>query len=295
MAVDPLVTVEWLKDHLGDPDVRPVDVRWYLTERGRGRAEYDEGHVPGAAFMDVDDDLSAPRGQGPGRHPLPSPEAFAAAAGRAGIGPNTYVVAYDSAGGAYAARLWWLLRYFGHERASLLDGGWPAWQAAGYPVERAAPTIAAAEFIPIAHPEMVVDAATVDQLRRDSRALILDARANERYEGRVEPIDPQAGHIPGARSAPYAGNLAAGGRMKLPDELRNRYIDLGADAARSIVCYCGSGVTAAHTAFALHLAGRTDALIYEGSWSDWSSDPTRPVASGPEPGIEGGITVQRFD
>ena len=295
MAVDPLVTVEWLKDQLGNPDVRPVDARWYLTERGRGRDEYNAGHIPGAAYMDVDDDLSAPRGQGPGRHPLPSPEAFAAAAGRAGIGPSTHVVAYDSAGGAYAARLWWLLRYFGHESVSLLDGGWPAWQAAGGPIERAIPEIAPAAFTPLPHPEMVVDAAAVDRLRRDPRALILDARANERYEGRIEPIDPQAGHIPGARSAPYAGNLAADGRMKLPDELRSRYIDLGADAAQTIVCYCGSGVTAAHDAFALYLAGRADALIYEGSWSDWSSDPTRPVATGPEPGIEGGISVQKFD
>lgn len=287
MAVDLLVTVEWLKDRLGDPSVRPVDVRWYLAERGRGRAEYDGGHIPGAAFMDVDDDLSAPRGQGPGRHPLPDPAAFAAAAGRAGIGPDTHVVAYDAAGGAYAARLWWLLRYFGHERVSLLDGGWPAWSAAGQPIERDAPAMTPATFLALPHPDLVVDAGAVDALRRDPRTLLLDARATERYEGRVEPIDPQPGHIPSARSAPYAGNLRDG-FLKRPDELRERYLDLGADAARAIVCYCGSGVTAAHTIFALHLAGRDDALLYEGSWSDWSGDPARPVATGPEAGLPGG-------
>ena len=135
---------------------------------------------------------------------------------------------------------------------------------------------------PVPHPEMVLDAGAIEQLRRNPRALLLDARANERYEGRVEPIDPQAGHIPGARSAPYAGNLRDDGRMKSPAELRDRYLALGADAADRIACYCGSGVTAAHDIFALYLAGRTDALLYEGSWSDWSSDPARPIATGPE-------------
>jgi thiosulfate/3-mercaptopyruvate sulfurtransferase len=278
-----LVSTEWLAARLEDPAVRPVDVRWYLTEPTKGRAEYAQAHIPGAPFMDMESDLASPRGQGPGRHPLPTPEAFAAAAGRAGIGDETHVVAYDSSGGAAAARLWWLLRYFGHQRVSLLDGGWPAWQAAGYPAETSAPAIAQASFTAAPQPDMVVDAGAVDRLRRDPRVLLLDARANERYEGRVEPIDSQAGHIPGARSAPFAGNLRDDGHMKTADELRDRYLTLGADAAEQIVCYCGSGVTAAHDILALHLAGRTDALLYEGSWSDWSSDPARPVATGPEP------------
>lgn len=284
MTVDPLVSAEWLASRLGDPNVRPVDVRWYLTEPGRGRADYEAGHIPGAPYLDVDGDLAAPRGSGPGRHPLPTPERFAAAAARAGIGPDTHVVAYDASGGAYAARLWWLLRYFGHTRVSVLDGGWPAWQAGGYPTDLAAPAVAPAEFVAVPQPNMVVDADAVDQLRRRERALLLDARATERYEGRAEPIDSQAGHIPGARSAPYAGNLRADGTLKPADELRERYLALGADAAEQVVCYCGSGVTAAHTIFALHLAGRDDGLLYEGSWSDWSSDPTRPVATGGEPG-----------
>jgi thiosulfate/3-mercaptopyruvate sulfurtransferase len=291
MSVEPLVTAAWLNDHLGDPHISVIDVRWYLTEPGRGKAEYTEAHIPGAAFMDMEADLSAPRGQGPGRHPIPAPEHFAAAAARAGIGLDTHVIAYDASGGSAAARLWWLLRYFSHERVSLLDGGWPAWQAAGYPTERVAPIIAPAAFVAVPRPDMVVDAAAVDALRRNPRVLLLDARATERYEGRVEPIDPQAGHIPGARTAPYAGNLREDGTLKAPDELRDRYLDFGADAAATIVCYCGSGVTAAHDVLALYLAGRTDALLYEGSWSDWSSDPIRPIATGPEPGLEGGIGI----
>jgi thiosulfate/3-mercaptopyruvate sulfurtransferase len=277
-----LVSVEWLAERLSDPTVRPIDTRWYLTEPGRGRAEYEQMHIPRAVFMDIDDDLAAPRGQGPGRHPLPAPEVFAAAAERAGIGDETHVVAYDASGGAYAARLWWLLRYFGHTRVSLLDGGWPAWRAAAYPTEAGAVTLPRARFIAVPQAELVVDATTIDRLRRDPRALVLDARANERFEGRVEPIDPQAGHIPGARSAPYQGNLRDDGRMKSRDDLRNRYLALGADVATQIACYCGSGVTAAHNLFALHLIGRVDALLYEGSWSDWSSDPARPIATGPE-------------
>ena len=286
MMTEPLVSPEWLAAHLDDPQVQPVDVRWYLTERGRGRAEYEVAHIPGASFLDVDDDLAAPRGQGPGRHPLPSPEAFAAVARRAGIGRDSHVVAYDASGGAYAARLWWLLRYFGHDRVSLLDGGWPAWQAAGYPSESGAAAATPGDFAPAPHSEMLLDAAAVDRLRHDPRALLLDARASERYEGRVEPIDPQAGHIPGARSAPYAENLRGDSRMKSTEELRARYHALGADTAERIACYCGSGVTAAHNIFALLLAGRADALLYEGSWSDWSSDPDRPIATGPD--VEGG-------
>jgi thiosulfate/3-mercaptopyruvate sulfurtransferase len=283
----PLVSAAWLAGRLNDPAVRPVDVRWYLTERGKGRAEYETAHIPGASFMDVDDDLAAPPGQGPGRHPIPAPEVFAAAAARAGIDDETHVVAYDASGGAYAARLWWLLRYFGHAHVSLLDGGWPAWRAAGYPIEAGGAAIPPGLFTAVPHPELVVDAAAVERLRRDPRTLLLDARATERYEGRVEPIDPQAGHIPGARSAPYAGNLRDDGTMKSAAELRDRYLALGADAAEQIVCYCGSGVTAAHTLFALHLAGRIDALLYEGSWSDWSSDRARPIATGAEDGTTG--------
>jgi thiosulfate/3-mercaptopyruvate sulfurtransferase len=281
MSISSLVSTEWLAQQLAI--CRVVDVRWYLTEPGRGRAEYLAAHVPGAVYMDIDVDLSGPKGSGPGRHPLPSPAAFAAAAGRAGIGPETHVVAYDGVGGAYAARLWWLLHSNGHERVSLLDGGWPAWVAAGYPTETGETTPAPALFTARPNSNVTVDAAAVDAMRRDPHALVLDARAAERYEGRQEPIDPRAGHIPGAKSAPFAGNLRPDGTLLSPDELRARYDALGANEATTIVCYCGSGVTATHTIFALRLAGR-EALLYGGSWSDWSSDPNRPVAIGTEPG-----------
>jgi thiosulfate/3-mercaptopyruvate sulfurtransferase len=165
----------------------------------------------------------------------------------------------------------------------VLDGGWEAWLAGGYPTESGEVSAALTVFTPRPRPELVVDAAAVEVLRRDPRALLLDARAPERYAGRVEPIDPKAGHIPGARSAPYRGNLAPDGTLLPPEALRARYAALGADRAERIVCYCGSGVSAAHNILALHLAGRTDALLYEGSWSDWCSDPARPVAVGPRP------------
>lgn len=276
----PLVSAEWLHDHITDPLVRVVDVRWYLTEPARGRAEYQESHIPGAAFVDLETELSSPRGQGPGRHPLPTPEAFRAVMERAGISNDTVVIAYDSSGGSAAARLWWLLRYFGHSQVALLNGGWQAWNAAGYPTTAEVPSFAAAQFTPTPQPDMLVDADAVERLRNTPGTLLLDARATERYEGRVEPIDPKAGHIPGARSAPFAGNLNADGTLKSADELRERYNALGAAQAEQIVCYCGSGVTAAHDVLALYLAGYSDAKLYEGSWSDWSSDPSRPVATG---------------
>ncbi len=280
----PLVSAEWLHDHITDPQVRVVDVRWYLTEPARGRVEYQESHIPGAAFVDLETELSSPRGQGPGRHPLPTPEAFRAVMERAGISNDTVVIAYDSSGGSAAARLWWLLRYFGHSQVALLNGGWQAWNAAGYPTTAEVPSFAAAQFTPTPQPDMLVDADAVERQRNTPGTLLLDARATERYEGRIEPIDPKAGHIPGARSAPFAGNLNADGTLKSANELRERYNALGAAQAEQIVCYCGSGVTAAHDVLALYLAGYSDAKLYEGSWSDWSSDPSRPVATGEDTG-----------
>jgi thiosulfate/3-mercaptopyruvate sulfurtransferase len=277
-----LVSADWLRPKLSDPALRVVDVRWYLAEPGRGRAEYLAGHIPGAVYLNIDSDLSAPQGQGPGRHPLPSAADFAATAGRAGIDAGTHVVAYDASGGAAAARLWWLLRYFGHAAVSLLDGGWPAWLAAGGASEPGEVDVAPALFEARPNPALVVDAAAVERLRDDRAVLLLDARATERYEGRMEPIDPRAGHIPGALSAPFAENLGPDGRFLPRDVLAARYAALGAGAAEQVVCYCGSGVTAAHNLLAMHLAGY-EGLLYEGSWSDWSADPARPAAIGSEP------------
>jgi thiosulfate/3-mercaptopyruvate sulfurtransferase len=197
---------------------------------------------------------------------------------RAGVGSDTHVVAYDDRGGATAARLWWLLRYFGHEQVSLLDGGIVQWIAEGRPLETAAPRIAPSAFIAHPHPERVMDKHAVNRLRGDVRALLLDARVPERYRGEIEPIDARAGHIPGAKNAPLAGNLRSATDLRfLPAEaLRARYEALGAGKAERIVAYCGSGINASQTVFALHVAGFGNALLYEGSWSDWSRDAQLP-------------------
>ena len=279
-----LVTADWLAAHLGDPQVRVVDVRWYLTEPGRGHSEYRAAHIPGAAYMDIDRDLAAPRGSGPGRHPLPTAEAFATVAGRAGIGSDTHVVAYDASGGAYATRLWWLLRYFGHTNVALLDGGWMEWLARGYLAESGEVALPQTVFTAKADLSHVLDANAIEALRHSPHALILDARASERYQGLGEPIDPRAGHIPGATSAPFAANLREDGSFKSAEELRAQYTALGAAAAGSVACYCGSGVTATHDIFAMVLAGLPEPALYEGSWSDWSSDPEREVATGDQVG-----------
>ena len=285
MSVPPLVSTDWLAAHLNDPNIRVVDVRWYLFDQTKtGRGEYLNGHIPGAVFLDMDTELAAPRGEGPGRHPLPKPEVFAEAASRAGIGPNTHVIAYDDAGGGNAARVWWLLRYFGHDQVSLLDGGITQWIAEKRPLETTVPTFPASSFVPHPRPEMVANLQAVDVYRNDPKALVLDVRVPERYEGKIEPIDPRAGHVPGAKNAPIGGNLKSADdpRFQSPEELRHRFEKFGADRAEKIVCYCGSGVNACQSVFALNLAGFAS-LLYEGSWSDWSSNPDCPAATGPNP------------
>ena len=285
MSVAPLVSTDWLAAHLNDPNLRIVDVRWYLFEKDKtGLGEYLNGHIPGAVFLDIETALAAPRGQGPGRHPLPKPEVFAEAASRAGISPDTHVIAYDDAGGGNAARVWWLLRYFGHDQVSLLDGGITQWIAEKRPLETTVPAFPPSSFVPHPRPEMVVNLQAVDAYRSDPKALILDVRVPERYEGKIEPIDPRAGHVPGAKNAPIGGNLKSADdpRFRTSEELRHRFEKFGADRAEKIVCYCGSGVNACQSVFALNLAGFAS-LLYEGSWSDWSSNPDCPAATGPNP------------
>jgi len=285
VTVPLLVSCEWLAGHANDPDVRVADTRWSLIEKDKGRTAYRDGHVPGAVFLDVDADLAAPRGQGPGRHPLPAPAAFAAAMSRAGIGEGTHVVAYDFGDGSTAARLWWLLRYFGHERASVLDGGMARWVAEGRPVESRVPSYTPASFEPVPRPGLVADAEAIERLRKQPGALVIDVRMPERYEGLREPIDPVAGHVPGARNRPYPTNVrsAADPRFLPAAELESAFEQLGARSGEPVACYCGSGVNACQTVFALELAGLRDALLYEGSWSDWCSVPTRAVATGTKP------------
>lgn len=271
-----------------------LDVRWQLGGPP-GRQSYLAGHLPGAAYVNLDEDLAAPPATGAGgRHPLPSPSAFEAAMRRAGLRAGQLAVAYDGGDASVAARLWWLLRYFGHDQVCVLDGGYAAWVAAGLPVSTGAEVIAAGDFATGPGGAMpVLDDAGAAQLARTG--VLLDARAAARYRGETEPIDPVAGHIPGAQSAPAAGNTGPDGLFLPSAALARRFAALGVpDSARAlgpdradrgpmVGAYCGSGVTAAQEVLALELAGFAAAL-YPGSWSAWCADPGRPVARGAEPG-----------
>jgi thiosulfate/3-mercaptopyruvate sulfurtransferase len=273
----PLVDAAWLAEHAGE--VRIVDSRWYLDGRS-GREAYEGGHVPGAVWVDVDRDLSAPASPAEGRHPLPSPEHLAAALGRLGIGPATPVVVYDDARGSVAARLWWMLHVLGRPVA-VLDGGLAAWTG---PLERGTTVVAPVACPPKPWPaDRIAEAGDIERLRTDDHALVLDARSTERYERGDLAIDPRRGHIPGARSAPWMGNVDADGRFLPAAELRARFDALGAATAGVIACYCGSGVTACHDLLALELAGHGDRTrLYPGSWSQWGAAITRPAATGPD-------------
>lgn len=271
-----IVAADDLAALLDDPSVVVVDVRWYLDGRS-GRGAYETGHIPGAVFIDLETVLAAPPGGGPGRHPLPDPEVFAAGMRAEGISDGDVVVAYDDAGGSIASRLWWMLRATGRT-AAVLDGGIQSWTGeleTGPPRARPQGGFTAR---PWPRPE-IVDADEVARLL-DGGATVVDARAAERYRGEVEPVDRQAGHIPGARSAPWSDNLSVAGTFLPEEELRARYEALGARRDGPVVAYCGSGVTACHDVLALRLAGFDDVRLYEGSWSDWCSDPGRPVATG---------------
>jgi thiosulfate/3-mercaptopyruvate sulfurtransferase len=258
-----------------------LDVRWALGGPP-GLDEYRRGHIAGARFVDLDRDLAAEPGGGRGRHPLPSASVFEAAMRRCGVTTDSAVVVYDAGGALSAARAWWLLRYFGHPAVSVLDGGVAAWTAAGLPLTSAEPPIAPGDFTALPGGMEVIDAAGAATIARDG--VLLDARAAERYRGEVEPIDPVAGHVPRARSAPTTANLGAGGLFLEGHRLRDRFAAIGVTSATGQVgVYCGSGVTAAHEVLALELAGLRAAL-YPGSWSEWVSDPARPVATGAEPG-----------
>ncbi|MEV7927599.1 sulfurtransferase [Kitasatospora sp. NPDC088779] len=263
-----------------------LDVRYRLVGAAQsGPAaveEYRAGHLPGARFVDLDRDLAAPPGapgRG-GRHPLPDPEEFGAAMRRLGVDSDRPVVVYDGAASLAAARAWWLLRWAGHRDVRVLDGGYAAWSAAGLPVTAEVPAPAEGHFKPVPGQLPVVDADGAAACARG--ALLLDARAGDRYRGESEPVDPRAGHIPGAVSAPTAENVAADGRFRSAAELAARFRALGA-GERETAVYCGSGVTAAHQILALEVAG-LPATLYPGSWSEWSSAEARPVAVTDQPG-----------
>ncbi len=277
----PLVSVDELAAHLDDPDWIVVDCRFDLTDPGSGRAAWRSGHVPGARYADLDRDLAAPvsaDGAG-GRHPLPGAGELNRRLRAWGVNVTSRVVAYDDAGNAIAARLWWLLRWLGHERAAVLDGGLTAWQAVGHPLSTDEPTPEEGSFVGAPGAMPVDDAGGVAHGLATSRIALLDARAPERFAGLIEPLDKRAGHVPGAVSAPFQANLRDDKCFRAPDELRAYYAAAIGDR-RDVVAMCGSGVTACHTLLALEIAGMPGASLYPGSWSDWISDASRPIAIG---------------
>jgi thiosulfate/3-mercaptopyruvate sulfurtransferase len=253
------------------PDATLLDVRWELGGPP-GWPLYLEGHIPGAVFVDLETALAGPPGEG-GRHPLPSPDAFGSAMRAAGVSAQRPVVAYDGGSSMAAARAWWLLRYFGHPRVSLLDGGFSGWLAAGHAIERDVPPVEPGDFVPRAGGMALLDAAGASRVA--AAGVLLDARAGERYRGEAEPVDPVAGHIPGAVSLPVS-ELP---RLEDVEALRARFEAAGVSDEVEVGAYCGSGVTAALEVLALERAGYSGAL-YVGSWSDWIRDPSRRVATG---------------
>ena len=266
----PLISPDDLAAILGAVTV--LDVR-YLMGGPHGPDEHEAGHVPGAAYVDLDQDLADPPGAG-GRHPLPDPARFEAAMRRAGVRGDRPVVAYDDWQGRAAARAWWLLRHHGHRDVRVLDGGWTAWREGAHPVETGPVDVVPGDFTLSAGDALAVDADEVLGVE-----VLVDARAPERFRGDTEPVDPVAGHIPGAVNVPTTANLDDRGRFLPPSRLREVYARVGADTASSVAAYCGSGVTAAHDLLAMEVAG-IRAALYPGSWSGWITDPGRPVATG---------------
>jgi len=278
VAENPLISVAELAALRDDPRLRLADVRWYVGEAGRNRAEYRAGHLPGAVYLDIDSDLTWPTG--PGRHPLPEPAPFAALLGERGFGDGHLIVSYDDAGGVYAARLWWMLRWIGHPGARLLDGGLQAWAAAGLPLSTEEPAFPATVTSVRPGPTRQIDR---DGLRsRLGEVTLLDARPTDRYTGEQHPVDPLGGHIPTALSAPTAENLAPDGCFLPPDTLTRRYRSLGVGTGDTVAS-CGSGVTACHDIAAIVRAGLPEPILYPGSWSDWCTSGL-PYATGMEPG-----------
>lgn len=276
--MSPLISAaELLADLASDAPPLVLDVRWTLGAADP-RGEHEAAHIPGSLYVDLATELAGPGAPDAGRHPLPDADAFAARATGWGVGPETAVVVYDDAGGMSAARLWWLLGWIGHDAVRVLDGGLGAWRGAGGPVESGpddvpVPSATALVARPGSRPTVTAAAILGGEV-----GLLVDARAGERYRGEVEPIDPVAGHIPGAVSVPTAGNLAVDGTFLEPEVLRSRFTSAGVVAGEPVVAYCGSGITAAHELLALAVAGLdADASLYAPSWSGWVADPARPV------------------
>jgi thiosulfate/3-mercaptopyruvate sulfurtransferase len=285
---DLLIQAEALRDRLSRPGCLVFDVRHDLADHQAGRRAYEAGHIPGALYLDHEAQLSAPRTGRNGRHPLPDRADFAALMRAQGLTARSDVVVYDAGNSMFAAHLWWMLRWLGHESVAVLDGGWAAWQALGGAVETGPRTASVSEaqalqgLVLTGQPSMpAVDARAVLANLDEPRFTVLDARAPERFSGEVEPMDPVGGHIPGALNRPFSQNVEADGRFKSPARLRQEFESLlGSRLDRGIVHQCGSGITACHNVFAMELAGLRGSALYPGSWSEWCSDPERPVARG---------------
>lgn len=274
-----------LSPHVSRSEWAIVDCRFSLADTALGGAQYEQAHIPGAVYAHLDNDLSGPVTAGAtGRHPLPSVERAAEVFSRLGLDAGVQVVAYDNQNGSIAGRLWWMLKWLGHDAVAVLDGGFQAWRAVGLPVRSGRETRDRRTFVARPRTELLAAAEDVDAARKDPASLVLDARAPERYRGETEPIDRLAGHIPGAVSVPFGGNLDSAGRFLPAPEIAERYRAVfGPIPAGKAICYCGSGVTAVHNILAVHHAGLGMPRLYPGSWSEWICDPARPIATGPEP------------
>lgn len=275
-----LIPAATLAERLSDPDWLVADCRFELGDPQAGRAAYRAGHIPGAIHADLERDLSAPVTATTGRHPLPPVAELEATLSRIGISERTQVVAYDAGPGAYAARLWWILRWLGHDAVTVLDGGIAAWIAEGRPVTLAEHVRAPARFAAHPRPRMLCTAQEIPAALARGAALV-DVRGAERFRGEVEPLDTVAGHVPGAVNLPFLENLGPDGRFRAPAALAALWGErAGVAAGREVVCMCGSGVTACQGLLALESAGITGGRLYAGSWSEWIRDPSRPVARG---------------
>ncbi|MDX2248264.1 MAG: sulfurtransferase [Bacteroidia bacterium] len=277
-----LIPANTLRSHLNDPHFRIVDCRFNLSDIAWGENEYRKNHIPGAVYAHLDRDLSSPVISGKtGRHPLPDPQKLESLFSSWGIDAGTQVVVYDQGAGGIAARLWWLLRWLGHDQVAVLDGGWAKWTAAGFPISEEIFSAQPAHFSAQIRSESLIDAPTI--LEKSPHILLVDARETPRYLGETEPIDPVAGHIPGAKSLPFAGNIGGDGFFHSPEILKQRFETvLGDNPAEESVFYCGSGVTACHNLLAMTHAGLPTGKLYASSWSEWIADPERPVAVGEE-------------
>ena len=264
-----VVSSAWLYEHLEDEQIAIADCRFSLTEPSLGRQQYQTAHIPGAYYLDLNQDLSSPLSKHGGRHPLPNPDKLADKLSAMGIDSQTLVVAYDDSRFAFAARLWWLLRYMGHQRVAVLDGGFQSWVNAGYPVTNVIPPSKEGNFIPHLEPSRVVDIEHVRARKDLPNVALVDARESDRYLGEREPIDPIAGHIPGAVNYPWQEVTDAQGNLKSVAEQRDRWQNL--EQAEEILVYCGSGVTACVNLLSLETAGIPNGKLYAGSWSDWIS------------------------